>query len=86
MAAVQKCRFSHPLYKTFYEGEFSTEKSFKEIQKELIEAGFIEAKKGGYHFIFEDRLCKLGAALGDYVPEGVECMDIRIHGLLVILT
>ena len=48
--------------------------------------GFIDEKKGGYQFIFEDHMCKLAAPLSDYVPEGVECMEIRIHGLLIVLT
>ncbi len=86
MAATQKCKFSHPLYNTFYEGDFPVDKNFKEIENMLVEAGFIEKKKGGFQYIYEDRICKLGAPLGDYVPEGVECMDILIHGLLVVLT
>lgn len=83
---TQKCRFSHPLYDTFFEADIPAEMTFKEIQKYLIGEGFITEKKGGYQFIFEDRMCKLGASLETYIPEGVECMDIRIHGLLIILT
>ena len=83
---TQKCRFSHPLRKTFYECDVPCDMTFKYIQAMLIDEGFIEEKKGGYQFIFEDHMCKLAAPLGDYVPEGVECMDIRIHGLLIILT
>lgn len=86
MANTQKCRFSHPLYDTKFEGDFPLDKNFREIEDMLVEAGFIEKKKGGYQYIFEDRICKLSAPLGDYVPEGVECMDIMIHGLLIILT
>ena len=56
-----------------------------EMEK-LIEEGFIDWKVGGYQFIFEDHMCKLAAPLSDYVPEGVECMEIRIHGLLIVLT
>ena len=84
--ATQKVRFSHPLRKTFYEADIPLEMTFKEIMDKLTAEGFIEEKKGGYQFLFEDRMCKLAAPLGDYVPEGVECMDIRIHGLLIILT
>ena len=82
----QKCRFSHPLRRTFYETELPVEMTFKDIQDALIKEGFIEDKKGGYQFIFEDHMCKLAAPLSDYIPEGVECMDIRVHGLLVVLT
>ena len=56
------------------------------IEGKLIEEGFIDAKVGGYQFIFEDHMCKLAAPLSDYVPEGEECMNIRIHGLLIVLT
>ena len=84
--ATQKCRFSHPLRNTFYECELPLERTFKEIMQKLTDEGFIEEKKGGYQFIFEDHMCKLTAPVGEYVPEGVECMDIRIHGLLIILT
>ncbi|MGX8774469.1 MAG: hypothetical protein ACSW8G_05370 [Bacillota bacterium] len=85
-AMKQKCRFSHPLRRTFYEADVPVDMTFKDIADSLIEEGFIEDKKGGYQFIFEDHMCNLAAPLSDYVPEGVECMDIRIHGLLVILT
>ena len=86
MAKTQKVRFSHPLYKTFCEMEIPVDKTFKEITSMLIDEGFIEEKKGGYQYLFEDRMCKLGATLETYIPEGVECMDIRIHGLLIVLT
>lgn len=82
----QKCRFSHPLRRTFYETDVPVDMTFKEIEGKLIEEGFIDAKVGGYQFIFEDHMCKLAAPLSDYVPEGVECMEIRIHGLLIVLT
>ena len=82
----QKCRFSHPLRRTFYEAEIPVDMTFKEIEEKLIEEGFIDWKVGGYQFIFEDHMCKLAAPLSDYVPEGVECMEIRIHGLLIVLT
>ncbi len=82
----QKCRFEHPLNGTFFEADIPVEMTFKEIQKYLMGEGFITEKKGGYQFIFEDRICKLGAALETYIPEGTECMEIRIHGLLIILT
>ena len=71
----QKCRFSHPLRRTFYEADIPVDMTFKEIEEKLI-----------YQFIFEDHMCKLAAPLSDYVPEGVECMEIRIHGLLIVLT
>ena len=83
---TQKCRFSHPLRRTFYEADIPVDMTFKEIQAKLIEEGFIEEKKGGYQFIFEDHMCVLAAPLSDYVPEGEECMNIRIHGLLIVLT
>jgi len=82
----QKCRFSHPLRRTFYEADIPVDMTFKEIEEKLIEEGFIDWKVGGYQFIFEDHMCKLAAPLSDYVPEGVECMEIRIHGLLIVLT
>lgn len=82
----QKCRFLHPLRRTFHEADVPVNMTFKEIEESLIEEGFIEEKKGGYQFIYEDHMCKLAATLSDYVPEGVECMEIRIHGLLVVLT
>ena len=85
-AIKQKCRFSHPLRRTFYESEIPVDMTFKEIEEKLIEEGFIDWKVGGYQFIFEDHMCKLAAPLSDYVPEGVECMEIRIHGLLIVLT
>ena len=85
-AIKQKCRFSHPLRRTFYEAEIPVDMTFKEIEEKLIEEGFIDWKVGGYQFIFEDHMCKLAAPLSDYVPEGVECMEIRIHGLLIVLT
>lgn len=85
-AIKQKCRFSHPLRRTFYEAEIPMDMTFKEIEEKLIEEGFIDWKVGGYQFIFEDHMCKLAAPLSDYVPEGVECMEIRIHGLLIVLT
>ena len=85
-AMKQKCRFSHPLRRTFYEADIPVDMTFKEIEEKLIEEGFIDWKVGGYQFIFEDHMCKLAAPLSDYVPEGVECMEIRIHGLLVVLT
>ena len=84
--ATQKCRFSHPLRKTFHEAELPVTMSFKEIEEKLIDDGFIDRKVGGYQFIYEDHMCKLAAPLSDYVPEGVECMEIRIHGLLIVLT
>lgn len=83
---TQKCRFSHPLRRTFYDAELPTELSFKEIEEMLIKEGFIDSKPGGYQFIYEDHMCKLAAPLSDYIPEGVECMEIRIHGLLIVLT
>ena len=83
---TQKCRFSHPLRRTFHEEEIPVDMTFKEIEEKLIEEGFIDWKVGGYQFIFEDHMCKLAAPLSDYVPEGVECMEIRIHGLLIVLT
>ena len=82
----QKCSFSHPLRRTFYEADIPVDMTFKEIEEKLIEEGFIDWKVGGYQFIFEDHMCKLAAPLSDYVPEGVECMEIRIHGLLIVLT
>ena len=82
----QKCRFSHPLRRTFYEADIPVDMTFKEIEEKLIEEGFIDWKVGGYQFIFEDHMCKLAAPLSDYIPEGVECMEIRIHGLLIVLT
>lgn len=82
----QKCRFSHPLRRTFFETDLPVDMTFKEIEARLIEEGFIDWKVGGYQFIFEDHMCKLAAPLSDYVPEGVECMEIRIHGLLIVLT
>jgi len=82
----QKCRLSHPLRRTFYEADIPVDMTFKEIEEKLIEEGFIDWKVGGYQFIFEDHMCKLAAPLSDYVPEGVECMEIRIHGLLIVLT
>ena len=82
----QKCRFSHPLRRTFYEADIPVDMTFKEIEEKLIEEGFIDWKVGAYQFIFEDHMCKLAAPLSDYVPEGVECMEIRIHGLLIVLT
>jgi hypothetical protein len=85
-AMKQKCRFSHPLRRTFYEADIPVDMTFKEIEEKLIEEGFIDWKVGGYQFIFEDHMCKLAAPLSDYVPEGVECMEIRIHGLLIVLT
>lgn len=83
---TQKCRFSHPLRRTFYEADVPVDMTFKGIEEMLIEKGFIDWKVGGYQFIFEDHMCKLAAPLSDYVPEGVECMEIRIHGLLIVLT
>ncbi len=83
---TQKVLFSHPLYDTFFEMDIPVEKTFKEISATLIEEGFITEKAGGYQFLFEDRMCKLGETLGTYAPEDVECMNIRIHGLLVVLT
>ncbi len=85
-AMKQKCRFSHPLRRTFYEADIPVDMTFKEIEEKLIEEGFIDWKVGGYQFIFEDHMCKLAAPLSDYIPEGVECMEIRIHGLLIVLT
>ena len=85
-AMKQKCRFSHPLRRTFYEADIPVDMTFKEIEEKLIEEGFIDWKVGGYQFIYEDHMCKLAAPLSDYVPEGVECMEIRIHGLLIVLT
>lgn len=85
-AIKQKCRFSHPLRRTFHEEEIPVDMTFKEIEAKLIEEGFIDWKVGGYQFIYEDHMCKLAAPLSDYVPEGVECMEIRIHGLLIVLT
>jgi len=82
----QKCKFSHPLHRTFYEADVPADMSFKAIEKKLIENGFIDWKVGGYQFIVEDHMCKLAAPLSDYIPEGVECMEIRIHGLLIVLT
>lgn len=82
----QKCRFSHPLRKTFYEADVPYSMTFKEMESMLIAEGFIEEKKGGYQFIYDDHMCRLAAPLEDYVPEDIECMDIRVHGLLVILT
>ena len=84
--STQKCRFSHPLRRTFHEADIPVSMTFKEIEAKLIEEGFIDWKPGGYQFIFEDHMCKLAAPLSDYVPEGVECMEIRIHGLLIVLT
>lgn len=83
---TQKCRFSHPLYDTYFEMDIPVEMTFKEITALLIREGFLEEKKGGYHYIYEDRLMTVSAPLKSYVPEGVECMDILIHGLLIILT
>ena len=83
---TQKCRFSHPLCRTFYDADLPVSMSFKEIEEKLIEEGFIDWKVGGYQFIYEDHMCKLAAPLSDYIPEGVECMEIRIHGLLIVLT
>ena len=48
---MQKCRFSHPLRKTFFEAEIPCSMTFKEIADLLIGEGFIEEKKGGYQFI-----------------------------------
>ena len=73
-AMKQKCRFSHPLRRTFYEADIPVDMTFKEIEEKLIEEGFIDWKVGGYQFIFEDHMCKLAAPLSDYVPEGVECI------------
>jgi len=81
-----KCKFSHPLYKTFYEAELPSEMTFKEVSAYLIKEGFLKEKKGGYQYLIDDKLCKMGATLGTYLPEGVDCMEIRIHGLLVVLT
>lgn len=85
-AKLQKCRFSHPLRDEIFEAEVPVSMSFRDIEKMLIEEGFIEDKKGGYQFIFENHMCTLAAALEEYIPEGIECMDIRVHGLLVVLT
>ena len=82
----QKCRFSHPLRRTFHEVDVPVNMTFKDIEESLIEEGLIEEKKGVYQIIYEDHMCKLAAPLSDYVPEGVECMEIRIHGLLIVLT
>lgn len=83
---LQHCRFSHPLKDTYLEADIPEDMTFKQIEEMLIDRGFIEAKKGGYQFIFENHMCKLAAPLEEYVPEGTECMDIRVHGLLVVLT
>lgn len=83
---TQKVLFSHPLYDTFLEKDIPVDMTFKEITKLLIDDGFIEEKKGGYHYLFEDNMCMLGEKLSTYIPEGLDCMEIRIHGLLVVLT
>lgn len=83
---VQKCKFAHPLRNTFFEADVPVDMTFKEIETMLIQEKFIEEKKGGYQFIYEDHICELAGLLGDYIPEGTACMDIRVHGLLVVLT
>ena len=42
----QKCRFSHPLRRTFYETDVPVDMTFKEIEGKLIEEGFIDEKVG----------------------------------------
>ena len=84
---TKKVRFSHPLYKTSYETELDISLTFKEIEKMLIKEGFLIEKKGGYQFIIDDRLCTLSKSLETYIPDlQAECVDIRIHALLVVLT
>ena len=83
---TQKCRFSHPLYDTCFEAELPVDMTFKEITKYLLKEGFLVPKKGGFQYIYDDILCKQGAPIKDYIPDGVECMEFRIHALLIILT
>lgn len=83
---MQRCRFSHPLRRICFETDVPVDMTFREIETMLIKEDFIEEKKGGYQFIYDDHICKLAGTLEDYIPEGVECMDIRVHGLLVVLT
>ena len=80
-------RFSHPLYDTFFDAEFPTTVRFGDLTEMLIRAGFLQEKKGGYHYIVDDRLCPRTAILEDYLPDPApEVLSIRIHGLLTILT
>lgn len=85
---MYKVNFQHPIKgDAFYQAELPGDMTFKAIAAMLIEKGFIDKKAGGYQFIIDDRLCNLSAALEDYLPWPLpEVTDIRVHGLLTVLT
>ena len=86
MEKMQRVRFSHPLSDAVYETDLPVTTCFRELSALLVKAGFLEDKRGGYHFIIDDRMCARAAALEDYLPEPApETLDVRVHGLLTIL-
>ena len=85
---MQKVRFQHPIWEEqFIELDIDPSMNFKQITELLIREKFIRPKRGAYQYIINDRVTSLPEPLASYIPDPApERLDVRVHGLLVILT
>ncbi len=78
--------FRHPVHDTVLALELPASATFREILKQLYETGFIRRKPADYKFIIGRRLCAMNKSLGSYVPPEADEVEVRISGLLTIIT
>ncbi len=81
-----KIRFKHPLRDEYAERELGMDAVIGDIDKKLVAEGFLEPKRGGYHYIINDRLCAKNMPISAYVAEPApDMLDVTVSGMLTIL-
>ena len=84
MKTIQ-AHFHHPDTKAELTLELPRDTRFSALTALLQERGFVDRRKAGWRCLYQEHLCGMDHALGDYVPEDAEEMALDLFGFSQVL-
>lgn len=78
-------RFFHPASKAGLTLELPRDTQFSALTALLYEKGFLEPQKPGYRYLYQEHMCGMNHALGDYIPAEAASMELEIFQFPMVL-
>lgn len=84
MDLIRVCIY-HPENKTELTLELPRETRFADLTPLLREKAFVDGRKVGWRYVYQEHLCGLTHTLGDYIPEGGSEIRLQLFGFSQVL-
>ncbi len=80
-----KVHFFNPEKRTELTLELSRNTQFSALTALLQERDFVDRRKAGWRYLYQEHLCGMNHALADYIPEDAEEIRLDLFGFSQVL-